>query len=95
MSRVTIGKLVDDFITSPIEERDKTRDIEVVPRKIVEDIIEQCDEYQQSLAKKNEGYESEDTILHVQKNLAKIEALMFVMHLASGLLMDFEKGADE
>ena len=42
MSRVTIGKLVDDFIDSPIEERDKTRDIEVVPRKMVEDIIEEC-----------------------------------------------------
>ena len=94
MSRVTIGKLVDDFIDSSIEERDKAKDIEVVPRKIVEDIIEQCDEYQQSLAKKNEGYESEDTILHVQKNLAKIEALMFVMHLASGLLRDFEEGEE-
>ena len=42
MSRVTIGKLVDDFIDSSIEERDKTRDIEVVPRKIVEDIIGYC-----------------------------------------------------
>lgn len=92
MSRVTIEKLVADYNSATLEERAKTKDIEVVPRKMVEDIIEQCDEYQQSLAKKNEGYDSE--ILHVQKNPAKIEALMFVMHLADGLLREFEEGEE-
>lgn len=90
---VTIGKLVDDFIVSPIEERDKARDIEVVPRKVVEDIIEQCDEYQQSLNKKiNSLQHSEHEVIEYH---AKIEALMFVMHLADGLLRDFEKGVEE
>lgn len=89
---VTIGKLVDDFITSPIEERDKTRDIEVVPRKVVEDIIEQCDEYQESLNKKiNSLRHSEHEVTEFH---AKIEALMFVMHVAEGLLRDFEEGEE-
>lgn len=95
---VTIGKLVADYNSATFEERQWTKDIEVVPRKMVEDIIEQCDEYRQSLAKKNEvaeKFEGEGPILHVQKNLAKIEALVFVIHLASGLLRDFEKGAEE
>lgn len=95
---VTIGKLVADYNSATFEERQRTKDIEVIPRKMVEDIIEQCDEYRQSLAKKNEAaekFEGEGPILHVQKNLAKIEALMFVMHLASGLLGDFEKGVEE
>lgn len=92
MSRVRIGTLVDDFIDSPIEERDKTRDIEVVPRKVVEDIIEQCDEYQQSLNKKINSLQHSDH--EVIEFHAKIEALMFVMHLADGLLRDFEEGEE-
>lgn len=97
MSRVTIGKLVADYNSATYEERQKAKDIEVIPRKVVEDIIEQCDEYQQSLAKKNEvaeKFEGEGPILHVQKNIAKIEALMFVMHLADELLREFEKGEE-
>ena len=91
---VTIGKLVADYNSATFEERQRTKDIEVVPRKLVEDIIGSCDEYQKSLTMKN--IEDMDiTQGQVAKNNAKIEALMFVMHLASGLLMDFEKGEDE
>lgn len=36
---VTIGKLVADYNSATFEERQKTKDIEVVPRKVVEDII--------------------------------------------------------
>ena len=39
MSRVTIGKVVKDFNNATFEERQRTKDIEVVPRKVVEDII--------------------------------------------------------
>ena len=39
MSRVTIGKLAGDFNSATFQERQKTKDIEVVPRKVVEDII--------------------------------------------------------
>lgn len=39
---VTIGKLVADYNSATFEERQKTKDIEVVPRKVVEDIIEYC-----------------------------------------------------
>jgi len=89
---VTIGKLVADYNSATFEERQRTKDIEVVPRKMVEDIIEQCDEYQQSLNKKiNSLQHSEHEVIEYH---AKIEALMFVMHLADGLLRDFEKGEE-
>lgn len=92
MSRVTIGQLVADYNSATFEERQKSKDFEVVPRKVVEDIMDACDNYQKSLAMKN----VEDmTQLQVAKNNAKIEVLLFVMHVADGLLRDFEKGAEE
>jgi hypothetical protein len=90
---VTIGKLVADYNSATFEERQRTKDIEVVPRKMVEDIIESCDNYQKSLALKAEKLDRSQ-LNSVAKNNAKIEALMFVMHLASGLLGDFEKGEE-
>ena len=88
---VTIGKLVADYNSATFEERQRIKDIEVVPRKVVEDIIESCDNYQKSL----EAEKLDRSQLNsVAKNNAKIEALMFVMHLASGLLVDFEKGEE-
>ena len=42
MNRVTIGKIVKDFNNATFEERQRTKDIEVVPRKVVEDIIGYC-----------------------------------------------------
>ena len=42
MSRVTIGKLAGDFNSATFQERQRTKDIEVVPRKVVEDIFEYC-----------------------------------------------------
>jgi hypothetical protein len=39
---VTIGMLVAEYNSATFEERQRTKDIEVVPRKIVEDIIETC-----------------------------------------------------
>lgn len=89
---VTIGKLVADYNSATFEERQRTKDIEVIPQKMVEDIIEQCDEYQQSLNKKiNSLQHSEHEVIEYH---AKIEALMFVMHLADGLLRDFEEGEE-
>lgn len=92
MSRVTIGKLVADYCNATFEERQRSKDFEVVPRKMVEDIIEQCDEYQQSLNKKINSLQHSDH--EVIEFHAKIEALMFVMHLADGLLRDFEEGEE-
>ena len=92
MSRVTIGKLVADFNSATFEERQKSKDFEVVPRKVVEDIIEQCDEYQESLNKKiNSLQHSDHEVIGFH---AKIEALMFVMHLADELLREFEEGEE-
>lgn len=39
---VTIGKLVADYNSATFEERQRSKDFEVVPRKVVEDIIEEC-----------------------------------------------------
>ena len=92
MSRVTIGKLAADFVNATPEERHKTINIEVVPRKVVEDIIETCDEYQESLTKKiNSLQHSEHEVTQYH---AKVEALMFVMHVAEELLRDFEEGEE-
>ena len=41
--RVTIGELVEDFIPHT-EKGNKITQVEIVPRKIVEDIIEYCRE---------------------------------------------------
>lgn len=93
MSRVTIGKLVADYNSATFEERQRTKDIEVVPRKMVEDIIESCDNYQKSLALKNEKL-GRSQLNDVVKNNAKIETLTFVMNLADGLLREFEEGEE-
>ena len=39
MSRVTIGKIAVEFNSATFEERQRTKNFEVVPRKVVEDII--------------------------------------------------------
>lgn len=74
MNRVTIGNLVDDFITSPIEERDKTRDIEVVPRKVVEDIIDYAKQVHDA-APESEGKQmaAEDIIGYAESCLKDFE----------------------
>lgn len=92
MSRVTIGKLVDDFIDSPIEERAKTKDIEVVPRKMVEDIIEAC------LKKGEEFYDLAarmDDIPDAQGRwFARSRTMERVAQLGHELLERFEKGEE-
>lgn len=42
MSQVTIGQLVEDLIPHT-EKGNKVMPVEIVPRKIVEDIIAECD----------------------------------------------------
>ena len=90
---VTIGKLVNDFVNLLFEERDKSRDIEVVPRKMVEDIIESC------LKKGEEFYDLAarmDDIPDAQGRwFARSRTMERVAQLAHDLLEEFEKGAVE
>lgn len=44
MSRVTIGKIAVEYNNATFGERQRTKDIEIVPRKMVEDIINYCGE---------------------------------------------------
>ena len=92
MSRVTIGKLVNDFIDIPFGERDKIKDIEVVPRKMVEDIIEAC------LKKGEEFY---DLAVRMDDNpdaqgrwFARSRTMERVAQLGHELLERFEEGEE-
>ncbi len=95
MSRVTIGKLVDDFIDSPIEERDKTKTFEVVPRKIVEDIIETCLGLGEVNYDKGVANEKNHRRLSGYMCYSRSRAYENVAQLAHDLLENFEKGAEE
>ena len=93
MSRVRIGTLVDDFMDSPFEERAKTKDIEVVHRKMVEDIIEAC------LKKGEEFY---DLAVRMDDNpdaqgrwFARSRTMERVAQLGHELLAEFEEGVEE
>lgn len=89
---VTIGKLVDDFITSPFEERDKTRDIEVVPRKMVEDIIEACLKRGKDCYDVGKGF---DDVPDAQGRwIARSATWESAAQLAHDLLESFEKGEE-
>lgn len=90
---VTIGKLVADYNSATFEERQKTKDIEVVPRKMVEDIIEAC------LKKGKECYDAGkefDDVPDAQGRwIARTAAWKGAAQLAHDLLDEFEKGAEE
>jgi len=90
---VTIGKLVADHNSATFEERQRTKDIEVVPRKVVEDIISTCEAYQKTILCRNnqEGL----ALCDVAANNGEIAALSFSMKVASQYLEEFEEGEDE
>ena len=83
MSRVTIGDLIDVVI--PFEAKsDKIIPIEIVPRKIVEEIINKCEEDKQSCCDVAGTKEAEE------------DAIIFgyaseVIDFAKALLKEFEE----
>ena len=90
---VTIGKLVADYNSATFEKRQRSKDFEVVPRKVVEDIIEAC------LKKGEEFYDLAarmDDIPDAQGRwFARSRTMERVAQLAHDLLEDFEKGVEE
>ena len=90
---VTIGKLVADYNSATFEERQRTKDIEVVPRKMVEEIIESClkkGEEFYDLAIKSDGNSDAQ-----ERWLARSRMMERVAQLGHELLERFEEGADE
>ena len=93
MSRVTIGKLAGDFNSATFEERQRTKDIEVVPRPMIEKIHKECGEWLEAinnrLPDKVESYTKSD--YHAE---GRIDALVWVMHMIETELKDFEEGEE-
>lgn len=82
MSRVTIGDLYSDFVTveTPFEDWRKAWSVQVVPRKMVEMIIEECE----SLKMTNYRY----------GNYCAGDNLAHIKEYAESLLKQFEEDKD-
>ena len=87
MSQVTIGELVEDLIPHT-EKGNKVMPVEIVPRKIVEDIIQFCVEdisvFDMWLK------QSRISEIRRQKILAEREYAYQLMNFAQGKLLEFE-----
>lgn len=80
MSRVTIGQLTEDLVPYT-EKGNKVANIEIVPRKIVEDVITKCQEEME------EAETSEVTDFHS----GIWEGVYRIQNYAENLLMEFER----
>ena len=89
MSRVTIGEITEDLL--PFTEKgNKVIMVEIVPRKIVEDIIAECEH---DISVFDTHLERNDlTERNRQRLLAKREQTYQIMHFAQGKLLEFEGG---
>lgn len=92
---VTIGKLVADYNSATFEERQRTKDIEVIPRKVVEDIISACEAYQNTILSSNYREDISAKPSDVAADNGRIAALGFSMKVASQYLEEFEEGVEE
>lgn len=87
MSRVTIGDITEDLL--PFTEKgNKVIMVEIVPRKIVEDIIQFCVEDISVFDKRLE--QSRISEIRRQKILAEREYAYQLMCFAQGKLLEFE-----
>ena len=90
MSRVTIGEITEDLL--PFTEKgNKVITVEIVPRKIVEDIIAKCREWE------NDNREYGDKAGEISKFVyyAKADCYKGVVEEAIELLKQFEEGGTE
>lgn len=87
MSRVTIGDITEDLL--PFTEKgNKVIMVEIVPRKIVEDIIAKCQEWE------NDNREYADKADEISKYVyyAKANCYQGIAEEAIELLKQFEEG---
>lgn len=87
MSQVTIGELVEDLIPHT-EKGNKVMPVAIVPRKIVEDIIQFCVEDISVFDMRLE--QSRISEIRRQKILAEREYAYQLMCFAQGKLLEFE-----
>ena len=95
MSRVTIGKLVADFNSATFEERQRTKDIEVVPRKMVEKIRKECESWISDIEKNFNVQTDRTQNLGDFRAEGRKDALEWVIKQIDTELADFEKGVEE
>lgn len=87
MSRVTIGDITEDLL--PFTEKgNKVIMVEIVPRKIVEDIIQFCEDDIKGFDRKLGDPALSDR--NAQRTLAKREYAYQLMNFACGKLLEFE-----
>lgn len=87
MNQVTIGELVEDLIPHT-EKGNKVVPVTIVPRKIVEDIIQFCEDDIKRFDKKLDDPALSDR--NAQRTLAKREYAYQLMNFACGKLLEFE-----
>lgn len=92
MSQVTIGELVEDMIPHT-EKGNKVMPVEIVPRKIVEDIIRLCENDISIFEKLIEKHLKQNNLTERERQrlLAKREQAYHIMHYAQGKLLEFEE----
>lgn len=95
MNRVTIRKLVTDFNTSTYEERQRTKDIEVVPRKMVEKIRKECESWISDIEKNFNVQPDRPHDIGDYHAEGRKDALEWVIKQIDTELAEFEKGAEE
>ena len=84
MSRVTLKEITNDMEYAPLPLYEKVEDIEIVPRKIVEDIIHYCEE--------NSKLESTNETMMYDNGWR--DSLARVKERAEYLLKQFEERSD-
>lgn len=85
---VTIGQLTEDLVPYT-EKGNKVAEIEIAPRKIIEDIIQFCEDDIKRFDKKLDNPALSDR--NAQRTLAKREYAYQLMNFACGKLLEFEE----
>ena len=88
---VTIGKLVADYNSATFEERQRTKDIEVVPRELIIKVRTKCLEWMKDIEDRN-GDRWKSGLTH---DNGRLDALEWVVKQIDAELAEFEEGEDE
>lgn len=91
MSRVTVGQLVEDFIPHT-EDSNKIVNVEIVPRKVIENIIAYCEsqaDFSESIIGMLEDSEQNSKHKAVLSN--EVSVYRQIVKVANGWLAGFER----
>ena len=93
MSKVTIGKLVADYNSATFEERQRSKDFEVVPRKMVEKLREECVAWAADISKSL--VDSDPETIYTRHDEGRKDALLWFIKTIDEELKDFEEEEGE